>query len=156
VSNESLYSDVNNLRKGDCVVAFSRKKIFQMKQMIESVTRKKCAVIYGSLPMESRTHQAQLFNDPNTEFDILVATDAVGMGLNLNIGRIVFETFMKYDGDRVAPIPYELIKQIGGRAGRFNSIYSNGGQVTTLDQRDMHRLRKAFYAPTFDYPVSIP
>lgn len=83
VMTESLKGDFNQLEKGDCVVTFSRKNIFALKREIESTTGKKCAVIYGSLPPETRSIQAQLFNDPNSEYEILIASDAVGMGLNL-------------------------------------------------------------------------
>ena len=47
------------------------------------LTGLKCALVYGALPPESRVMQADLFNDPNSEYDVIVASDAVGMGLNL-------------------------------------------------------------------------
>ena len=57
---------------------------------IEKHTNHRCCVIYGALPPETRRQQATLFNDQDNEFDVLVAGDAVGMGLNLNIRRFVF------------------------------------------------------------------
>lgn len=83
VMNNSLNGDLMQLERGDCVVTFSRKNIFAMQREIETLTGRKCAVIYGSLPPETRSIQAQLFNDPNNDYEILVASDAVGMGLNL-------------------------------------------------------------------------
>lgn len=82
-ANASLGGDWNGIEKGDCVVAFSRKDIFAIKKTIEEVTGKRCAVVYGGLPPETRSHQAKLFNEKNNEYDVLVASDAVGMGLNL-------------------------------------------------------------------------
>lgn len=79
----SLKGDLGNLRKGDCVVAFSKLHIYRLKKKIELKTRKPVAVVYGSLPPEVRAQQAGLFNDPNNDYDILVASDAIGMGLNL-------------------------------------------------------------------------
>lgn len=79
----SLRRRLNDLRKGDCVVVFSRVGIHLMKKEIETATQKRVAVVYGSLPPETRAQQAQLFNDPNNDYDILVASDAIGMGLNL-------------------------------------------------------------------------
>lgn len=79
----SLNGDLNKLERGDCIVTFSRKTIFALQREIEATTGKKCAVIYGSLPPETRSLQAKLFNDPNNDYEILVASDAVGMGLNL-------------------------------------------------------------------------
>lgn len=79
----SLRRRLSNLTKGDCVVVFSRVGIHAMKRGIENVTQKRVAVIYGSLPPEIRAQQAKLFNDPDNDYDILVASDAIGMGLNL-------------------------------------------------------------------------
>ncbi len=79
----SLNGDLSNLRKGDCVVVFSRLGIHVLKREIEKQTKKPVAIIYGSLPPDTRAQQAKLFNDPNNDYDILVASDAIGMGLNL-------------------------------------------------------------------------
>lgn len=79
----SLHGRLNDLRKGDCVVVFSRVGIHTMKRDIEKLTQKRVAVVYGSLPPEIRAQQAKLFNDPDNDYDILVASDAIGMGLNL-------------------------------------------------------------------------
>ena len=84
----SLQGRYRDLRKGDCVVVFSRMGIHAMKATIERQTGKRVAVIYGSLPPETRTQQARLFNDPDNEYDILVASDAIGMGLNLYVFTI--------------------------------------------------------------------
>lgn len=85
VQAESLQGDLKKIEKGDCIVTFSRRNIFALKRSIEEQTGKRCAVIYGSLPPETRSTQAQLFNDQDSEYDILVASDAVGMGLNLYV-----------------------------------------------------------------------
>ena len=79
----SLDGDLRSLKKGDCVVVFSRFGIHAMKRGIEKATQKRVAVVYGSLPPEVRAQQARLFNDPANDYDILVASDAIGMGLNL-------------------------------------------------------------------------
>jgi ATP-dependent RNA helicase SUPV3L1/SUV3 len=67
---------IQDLRKGDCVITFSRKEIFAIKNEIEKNTNFKVAVVYGSLPPENRVKQAELFNDTEGDHDILVATDA--------------------------------------------------------------------------------
>ncbi len=79
----SLGGRLNRLRKGDCVVCFSVMGIHGMRKLIEKNTGRKAAIVYGSLPPETRAQQARLFNDPNNEYDFLVASDAIGMGLNL-------------------------------------------------------------------------
>ena len=76
-----------NIQKGDCVVAFSRKAIFSIRELIERESGLKCAMVYGALPPETRSMQADLFNDPNSGYDVIVASDAIGMGLNLYFPR---------------------------------------------------------------------
>ena len=65
------------------MVAFSRLGIHALKADIEKHTGRRAAIVYGGLPAEIRTQQASLFNDPNNDYDYLVASDAIGMGLNL-------------------------------------------------------------------------
>ena len=58
--------------------------------------------------------QATMFNDASSEFDVLVASDAIGMGLNLNISRIIFSTMMKFDGFEMRELTVPEVKQIAG------------------------------------------
>ncbi|CAO3632708.1 unnamed protein product [Mucor hiemalis] len=146
VTENSLLGDLSKIRKGDCVVAFSRKEIFSLKKKIESLTGLKCAVAYGGLPPETRALQAKAFNDPESGFDVLVASDAVGMGLNLNIKRIVFTTVEKYDGKSFRYVSIPQLKQIAGRAGRFGTAY-NEGEVTTLKPSDLEYVKECVAAP---------
>jgi ATP-dependent RNA helicase SUPV3L1/SUV3 len=83
VADASLDGDYNNVQPGDCIVTFSRSNIFAVKKQIEGTAGKKCAVVYGALPPETRADQARDFNDENGRSEVLVASDAVGMGLNL-------------------------------------------------------------------------
>jgi ATP-dependent RNA helicase SUPV3L1/SUV3 len=81
--SKSLRGQLSTLRRGDCVVSFSVLGIHAMKKQIELDTGRRVAIVYGSLPPEIRAQQAALFNDPNNDYDFLVASDAIGMGLNL-------------------------------------------------------------------------
>jgi ATP-dependent RNA helicase SUPV3L1/SUV3 len=121
VMNSSLKGDLRNLQKGDAIILFSRIAIHAMRKDIERITGKRCAVVYGSLPPETRAQQANLFNDPNNDYDFLVASDAVGMGLNLSIKRIVFECTSKTDDTGFRTLQISEIKQIAGRAGRYRT-----------------------------------
>ena len=85
VAPKSLERDLGRIRKGDCIVTFSRTGIFNLKREIEATTGLRCAVVYGRLPPEIRAEQAARFNDPNSGIDVLVASDAIGMGLNLYV-----------------------------------------------------------------------
>ncbi|KAJ3279090.1 ATP-dependent RNA helicase supv3l1, mitochondrial [Borealophlyctis nickersoniae] len=146
--NDSLDGELKNLKPGDCVVTFSRADIFAMKRAIEGKTKLRAAVIYGSLPPETRSEQAKLFNRPDSDYEVLVASDAIGMGLNLNIRRVVFERLEKFDGRSVTDLSVSQVKQIAGRAGRFRTQYPEGF-VTTLDRRDLPFLRRCM---TIDAP----
>lgn len=77
-------SSLNNIRPGDCIVCFSKNDIYAVSRELELMGNK-VAVIYGSLPPNTKLKQAAKFNDPNDPCKIMVATDAIGMGLNLYI-----------------------------------------------------------------------
>lgn len=146
VEAKTLLGDLKNVRSGDCIVAFSRREIFEVKLAIEKLTNHRCCVIYGALPPETRRQQASLFNDQDNEFDVLVASDAVGMGLNLNIRRVVFYNLSKYNGDKMVPVPASQVKQIAGRAGRRGSRYPDG-LTTTLHLEDLDYLIECLKKP---------
>ncbi|KAI9042740.1 ATP-dependent RNA helicase SUV3 [Aspergillus affinis] len=152
VANKSLEGNLKNLEKGDCIVAFSRLGIHALKTDIEKVTGRRAAIVYGSLPAEIRTQQAGLFNDPDNDYDFLVASDAIGMGLNLSCKRIIFETLVKRVPGGLQRLSVPEIKQIGGRAGRYRSAGQregnendgqNVGWVTSLEEVDLPYIRKA-------------
>lgn len=145
--NESLGGDYSKIEEGDAIVAFSRKDIYAIRKAVEKQTMHKCCVVYGSLPPETRSAQARLFNDPNSGYRVLVASDAIGMGLNLNIRRVVFHTMRKFDGQTTGPVSLPMVKQIAGRAGRRNSIYPEGFS-TTLHDEDLPYLHSCVGTPT--------
>ncbi|CAH1416572.1 unnamed protein product [Lactuca virosa] len=137
----------SNIRTGDCIVTFSRHKIYKLKRKIEDDGKHLCSVVYGSLPPETRTRQATMFNDESSEFDVLVASDAIGMGLNLNISRIIFSEMEKFDGFEMRPLSVPEIKQIAGRAGRYGSKFPVG-EVTCLDPKDLPLIHSSINCPS--------
>lgn len=157
---KSLGGTFQAIEEGDAVVTFSRKNIFEVKRSIEQSTGKKCAVVYGGLPPETRAAQAKLFNDPDSGFDVMVASDAIGMGLNLSIKRVVFETLEKWNGKESTTLPIPQVKQIAGRAGRFKPKTKVSdvneldppkevpGYVTTLRDKDLEFLHESLATPT--------
>ncbi|RPD55693.1 P-loop containing nucleoside triphosphate hydrolase protein [Lentinus tigrinus ALCF2SS1-7] len=147
VAEKSLEGDLGKVQAGDCVVAFSRSGLFGLKHSIEKATKMRCALAYGRLPPEIRSEQAALFNDPRSDYRVLVGSDAVGMGLNLKIKRVVFESVAKWDGVGMRLLSASQIKQIAGRAGRFGLHDSDAaGVVTTLHGPDLQVVRKALAA----------
>ncbi len=104
-----------SLGRGDALIAFSRRDVLDLRAALLARGRR-VAVVYGALSPEVRRAEAARFNDGDA--DILVATDAIGMGLNLNIRRIVFSSLRKFDGSESRELTAQEVKQIGGRAGR--------------------------------------
>jgi ATP-dependent RNA helicase SUPV3L1/SUV3 len=107
---------ISALVKGDAVVAFSRRDVLMLRDQI-AASGHPVSVIYGALPPEVRRREAERF--ATGESDILVATDAIGMGLNLPIRRVLFSTMTKFDGQGDRTLSESEVHQIAGRAGRF-------------------------------------
>ncbi|WPK27029.1 hypothetical protein PUMCH_004400 [Australozyma saopauloensis] len=138
---EEPLKDISDLQSGDCVVFFSKRKILDFKCKIELKTNLKVGVIYGALPPEVRAQESDRFN--NGEYDVLVASDAIGMGINLKIKRVVFGQTTKYNGQETIPLSASSIKQIGGRAGRYST--SEGeleGFITAFRRDDLRTVRE--------------
>lgn len=136
---------LDNLRPGDCIVCFSKNDIYSISRQIEA-RGLECAVIYGSLPPGTKLSQAKKFNDPDDPCKILVATDAIGMGLNLSIKRIIFNSLVKPNVNEKGEKQMETIStsqalQIAGRAGRFSSKFKEG-EVTTMHRDDLPVLKE--------------
>ncbi|XP_016169302.1 DExH-box ATP-dependent RNA helicase DExH16, mitochondrial-like isoform X1 [Arachis ipaensis] len=91
--------------------------------------------------------QASMFNDATSEFDVLVASNAIGMGLNLNISRIIFSTLKKFDDFEFWDLTVPEIKQSAGRAGRYRSNFSVG-EVTCIDAEDLPLLHSSLNSPS--------
>ncbi|KAL0947723.1 hypothetical protein HGRIS_013808 [Hohenbuehelia grisea] len=156
VESRSLGGNLMKIQPGDCVITFSRRSVFALKRRIEEVTGMRCAVVYGKLPPEIRNAQAALFNDPDSGYDVMIGSDAVGMGLNLKIKRIVFETVHKFDGTRERPLSLSQTKQIAGRAGRYglHKNSDNAGYVTALSDDAIPFLKRAVAAPFQPLPFA--
>lgn len=116
------FSLLNDLKKGDALIVFSKKSVLALAAHLESQGMR-CSVIYGSLPPATRREQVRRFLEKETE--VVVSTDAIGMGLNLPIRRIVFVETQKFDGVSKRSLEPGEIKQIAGRAGRFG-LYEEG------------------------------
>jgi ATP-dependent RNA helicase SUPV3L1/SUV3 len=136
---------LTELRAGDAVVAFSRNAVVELQSQIRRQGRS-TAAIYGSLSPAVRRREAERFRTGLA--DVLVATDAIGLGLNLPIRRLIFASVDKFDGVKERLLTPPEIRQIAGRAGRYG-IHEEG-QVTTLDPRALRVLRESI--ERFDPP----
>jgi hypothetical protein len=128
---------LENLPARTILVAFSRRTVLGLKSDLEKKFNRSVAVIYGNLPPEVRLRQAERF--ASGEAEICVATDAVGMGLNLPADHVCFYEVEKYDGRNVRVLNPNEIKQIAGRAGRFG--LSDQGLVGALSKANLNILR---------------
>jgi ATP-dependent RNA helicase SUPV3L1/SUV3 len=113
---------LQSMKLGDAVVAFSRRDVLMLRDQI-AASGHPVSVIYGALPPEVRRREAERF--AQGESHILVATDAIGMGLNLPIRRVLFSTLVKFDGQGDRPLNESEVHQIAGRAGRYG-IHEEG------------------------------
>ncbi|SBS85267.1 ATP-dependent DEAD box helicase, putative [Plasmodium ovale curtisi] len=161
--------NLENLKTGDCIITFSRSSIMLLKKKVEKMN-KRVFIIYGALPPESKTKQIELFNQQCADIArgrgtdlaeggsrggeaVLIATDVIGMGLNINIRRIIFYSLKKYDGDVLRYLSVSEILQISGRAGRFQeNCYANmKGYITCVHLDDLIILRKIFKDKSVHY-----
>ncbi len=127
---------IAQLRLGDAVVAFSRRDVLLLRDTIAAGGHP-VSVIYGALPPEVRRREAERF--ATGESHILVATDAIGMGLNLPIRRVLFSTMTKFDGQTDRTLGEGEVHQIAGRAGRFG--LHEEGFVGVLKEAEPSALR---------------
>ena len=128
---------LRNLRRGDAVICFSRREVLKWRDMITELGLS-VSTVYGNLSPEVRRAQAERFRDGRA--DIVVGTDALAMGLNMPIQRIVMTTAVKYNGVEEEEISAALARQIAGRAGRYG--VHEEGFVAGYDD-DTHEVMRA-------------
>ena len=114
--------DYLDIQPGDALITFSKVGVLSVAEDLR-MHGKEPAIIYGALPYATRRKQVEGFL--NHERQYVVSTDAIGMGLNLPIRRIIFMDTSKFDGRERRPLKPEEVQQIAGRAGRFG-IYDKG------------------------------
>jgi ATP-dependent RNA helicase SUPV3L1/SUV3 len=123
------------------VIGFSRAMVLELKAMFES-RGLRVSVIYGGLSPEVRRNEARRFREGQS--DIVCATDAIGLGMNLPLDRVIFYETDKFDGEVVRRLEPAEILQIGGRAGRGRDAE---GWVAAFSSRDGRRVESALREP---------
>lgn len=134
VENKEFH--IKHVKKGDALICFSRRRVLEIASRLQNDGHS-VSMIYGSMPPETRKMQIEQFNTGKTK--VIVATDAIGMGLNLPIRRIVFLENEKFDGTRRRFLNSQEVKQIAGRAGR-RGIYDVGKVAFASDIKKMRNL----------------
>jgi ATP-dependent RNA helicase SUPV3L1/SUV3 len=144
------HTKLGDLPPGSAVVAFSRGQVIDIAGELRDRFRRSPALVYGALSPEVRREQARQFREG--EADILVCTDAVGLGLNLPIAAMFFSTSTKYNGKEEIPVPKDLVWQIAGRAGRYGM--GEHGQVGALSADTLSFVKRSLSKRPEKLPVA--
>ena len=135
------FKKVSRLERKSAIIAFSIEDVYAIAELIR---RQKggAAVIMGSLSPKTRNSQVDLYQ--SGDVDYLVATDAIGMGLNMDINEIYFSNLKKFDGKKTRRLNLIEISQIAGRAGRFKNdgFFGTTGECEVLNSDEIENIEK--------------
>jgi len=138
------YSGIKKISRLDRKVAIIAFSIEEVYAIAELVRRQKggAAVIMGSLSPKTRNSQVGLFQ--SGDVDYLIATDAIGMGLNMDINEIYFSNLKKFDGKKTRRLNLIEMSQIAGRAGRYKNDggFGTTGDCETLNSDEIEKIEK--------------
>jgi len=137
---------ITKLPKRSAIVAFSSEEVYAIAELLKR-QRGGCAVIMGALSPRTRNAQVELYQ--SGEVDYIVATDAIGMGLNLDVGHIAFASRRKFDGRQRRPLRADELAQIAGRAGRFrdDGTFGETADCEILDEETVERIVNHHFEP---------
>ena len=135
------YKKISRLDRKVAIIAFSIEEVYAIAELVR---RQKggAAVIMGSLSPKTRNSQVGLYQ--SGDVDYLIATDAIGMGLNMDINEIYFSNLKKFDGKKTRRLNLIELSQIAGRAGRFKNDGSFGttGDCENLNSDEIENIEK--------------
>ena len=138
------YSGIKKISRLDRKVAIIAFSIEEVYAIAELVRRQKggAAVIMGSLSPKTRNSQVGLYQ--SGDVDYLIATDAIGMGLNMDINEIYFSNLKKFDGKKTRRLNIVEMSQIAGRAGRYKNDggFGTTGDCETLNSDEIEKIEK--------------
>ena len=137
----SGYKKISRLNPKTALIAFSIDEVYAIAELVR---RQKggAAIIMGSLSPKTRNSQVELYQSGDTNF--LVATDAIGMGINMNIDNISFSNLKKFDGKKTRKLNLSEISQVAGRAGRHinDGTFGITGECKQLSSDEIEKLEK--------------
>jgi ATP-dependent RNA helicase SUPV3L1/SUV3 len=137
---------ITRLPRRTAVVAFSAGEVYAIAELIRR-QRGGAAVVMGNLSPRTRNAQVALYQ--SGEVDFLVATDAIGMGLNMDLGHVAFAGLGKFDGRRRRPLYPQEVGQIAGRAGRFrrDGTFGVTGACEAMDDELVDQVEEHRFEP---------
>lgn len=139
------------VEQGDALIAFSKREVLKMAARLRNMDIP-TSIIYGAMPYEARRAQMHQFLSGETK--VLVATDAIGMGLNLPVRRILFTEAEKFDGRGRRLLTPPEVKQIAGRAGRMG-LYEKGYVAAMRDADEEGYLHQCLQKPNTPIPHAV-
>ena len=132
---------ISRLERKVAIIAFSIEEVYAIAELVR---RQKggAAVIMGSLSPKTRNSQVGLYQ--SGDVDYLIATDAIGMGLNMDINEIYFSNLKKFDGKKTRRLNLIEMSQIAGRAGRYKNDggFGTTGECETLNSDEIEKIEK--------------
>ncbi len=137
---------ITKLPKRSAVVAFSAEEVYAIAELLRR-HRGGAAVVMGALSPRTRNAQVALYQ--SGEVDFLVATDAIGMGLNMDVDHVAFASRRKFDGHQWRDLRADEIAQIAGRAGRFtrDGAFGETGECAPFDEELIQRVESHEFEP---------
>jgi ATP-dependent RNA helicase SUPV3L1/SUV3 len=142
-------SKLSRLPPRSAIVAFSAEEVYAVAEMLRRL-RGGAAVVMGALSPRTRNAQVAMFQAG--EVDYLVATDAIGMGLNMDVAHVAFASLRKFDGRRQRRLTVPEMAQIAGRAGRhqrdgtFGTLAVDGGSAAFTEE-EVEAIEEHRFAP---------
>jgi len=137
---------ISRMPARSAIVGFSVEDVYAIAEVLRRL-KGGAAVVMGALSPRTRNAQVEMYQNGDVEY--LVATDAIGMGLNLDIGHVAFSGTVKFDGRRMRNLMPNELGQIAGRAGRYRTDGTFGvtGEVTSLDPQVAKAIEEQKFAP---------
>jgi len=146
------HKKISRINRKTAIIAFSAEEVYAIAELIR---RQKggAAIVMGSLSPKTRNAQVELYQSGDVDF--LVATDAIGMGINMDLDHIYFSNLKKFDGKKLRKLNLAEIGQIAGRAGRYLNDGSfgitgeckeiNAEEVDLLENHKFEEIRTLFW-----------
>ncbi len=132
----SGHKKISRIERKSAIIGFSTEEVYAIAELLR---RQKggCAIVMGSLSPKTRNSQVSLYQ--SGDVDYLVATDAIGMGINMDLDNIYFSNLKKFDGKKLRRLNLAEISQIAGRAGRYmnDGTFGITGEVQALNPDDI-------------------
>ena len=133
------HKKISRIQPRSAIVAFSIDEVYALAEFVRR-QRGGAAIVMGSLSPKTRNSQVELYQSGDVDF--LVATDAIGMGINMDIDHVSFNSLRKYDGKKIRALRNTEVGQISGRAGRYKNNGSFGitGNCEVLSSEQIEKL----------------